>query len=167
MTESICSCIRGKDGFDFYVFVKDRNSIIYHDLSDWMDEGGYTVPTTYEVDVIPPGRYNAVTLTMNVGTVTEISAEQLGGCLIDGAYCFQTEYCGYKYTKSRALFPYLECCLKKALATQEDPNKIMKIKEYLRLADINIELNNVKIGEKNLKIAKTLLGNIQCNCDCK
>lgn len=163
----ICSCIRGEDGFDFYVYVIDRNTIIYHDLTDWMDEGGYTVPETYPVEVIPPGQYKSVTLNFKVGTISKITSEDLGSCLRDGAYCFQTKYCGIKYKKSRALFPYIECCLKKARVGEEDFMKIEKIKEYIKLADINIEVNNIKTGEKNLDIAKKLLGNIKCNCDCK
>ena len=133
MNGEICSCIRGEDGFNFYVQAIDRETIIYQDLTDWMDEGGYTVPQTYEVDVIAPGKYKAVRLSFNVGGLTSITSEQLGGCLIDGAYCFQTEFCGIKYKRSRALFPYIECCLKKAIVTQEDPPKINEIREFFTI----------------------------------
>lgn len=160
-----CSCIRGN--YNYYAEAIDKKTIVYQDLSDWMDDEGYVLPTEYDVDVTPPASSTAKTITMKVGQINRLTSEELGQ-IRDGIYCFQVVSCGEPYTRSQAIFPYIQCCLKQAWATLggESHESLEEIENHLKLAKINAELNNVQLASKELKIAKKLLENIKCDCDC-
>lgn len=156
-----CSCIRGN--YNFYAREVDKNGFRYQDLSDWMDEPGYTIPTTYSVTITPPATRNSVTLNLTVGGTNYITKEQLGS-LKDGIYCFEVTSCGISYKRSIGLFPEMRCCIRQLYATENDPSKAQEVDNYLERASINIEFNNIQLAEKNLKIARRLLDNLKCSC---
>lgn len=160
-----CSCIRGN--YNFYTEAIDKKVIVYQDLSDWMDEEGYEFPTEYVVNITPPLSTQPIALTMKVGEINRLSSVELGR-IIDGIYCFEATSCGVVYTRSKAIFPYTECCVKKAWATlgAEKQEEIEEVENHLKLASINAELNNVQLASKELKIANKLLENLKCDCDC-
>lgn len=160
-----CSCIRGN--YNFHAEAVDRETIIYQDLSDWMDDEGYDFPTELTIQITPPTRTTAIPITIKVGEINKISSTSIGG-LKDGIYCFETTSCGQKYTRSKAIFPYMECCVKQAWATlgMEHQEKIEQVENYLKLVTINAELNNVQTASKQLKIAKKELENLKCDCNC-
>lgn len=163
-----CSCIRGR-GYDFTLDTPDKKTLIYNDLSDWMNEadGDYQVPDTYSVSILPPASSTPVTLILNVGSSNKITKEDLGS-IRDGIYCFEVTSCGNTQKKSIGIFPSIECCIRQAyaVAPQSEIRKIEEVESYLRRASINVEMNNVKTAEKNLKIAKKLLENVKCDCNC-
>lgn len=160
-----CSCIRGN--YNYYAEAIDGDTLIYQDLSDWMDDEGYEYPIDYQVQVTKPTSSRPLVFNMRVGEINRLSKSEIGS-IRDGIYCFEVESCGKKYTRSKAIFPKLQCCVKKAWATLgiEWQEKIEEIENHLKLAAINAELNNVKVASKELKIAKKLIENIKCDCDC-
>jgi hypothetical protein len=160
-----CSCIRGN--YNYYAEAIDTKTIIYQDLSDWMDDEGYIYPVDYQVSITPPTSSQPKIFTMRVGEMNRISSEDIGH-IRDGIYCFTVVSCGDRYVRSQAIFPHLRCCVKQAWATLgiEWQEAIEEIENHLKLATINAELNNVQLASKELKIAKKLLENIKCDCDC-
>lgn len=160
-----CSCIGGN--YNFHAEAIDKKTLIYQDLSNWMDEKGYVYPTQYDIDITPPASSVAKTVTLYVGQINRITSEEIGS-IKDGIYCFEIDNCGTKYKRSKAIFPYLACCVKQAWATLgiEWQESIEEIENHLKLASINAELNNVQLASKELKIAKKLLENVKCDCDC-
>lgn len=160
-----CSCIRSN--YNFYTEAIDKKTIIYQDLSDWMDEEGYVIPYEYEVNITPPTSSTPKPVIMRVGEINRLTSKELGA-IKDGIYCFEVSSCGYSYARSKAIFPHLECCVKQAWATLgiEWQESIEEIENHIKLASINAELNNVQLASKELKIAKKLLENIKCDCDC-
>lgn len=160
-----CSCIEGN--YNFFAEALDKDTIIYQDLSDWMDEEGYKFPTEYTVEITPPLSSTSREVIIKIGQLNRLTASQLGA-IKDGIYCFETDSCGVKYKRSVAIFPYLRCCTKQAWATLgiEFKEQIEDVENHLKLATINAELNNVQLASQELKIAKILLENIKCDCDC-
>lgn len=157
-----CICIRGI--YNFYVKAVDTETLIYKDLSDWMDDEGYLTPSKYTVKLTPPGTGTSKSLELSVSSNNKIDI----GKLKDGIYCFETDSCGKNYKRSVGIFPNIECCVKQAWATLglEFKSKIEEVESYLKAASINAELNNVKTATQNLKIAGKLLENIKCDCSC-
>jgi hypothetical protein len=160
-----CGCIKGN--YSFYVEALDKDTLIYQDLSEWMEGDSYEFPTTYEVTIIPPASATGTTLELLVSSTNKITSEHIGA-ILDGIYCFKVESCGVEYKRSIALFPWIECCVKQAWATldQSYADQIREIERQLKLSKINSELNNVKFANSNLKIAKKLLENLKCDCNC-
>lgn len=165
MVSDNCGCI--KNNFSFHAEAIDRKTIIYQDLSDWMEGDSYTLPTMYDVEVVPPGQSSGIILSLLVTSTNKITKDDLGR-ILDGIYCFKVESCGKKYIRSVAIFPYIECCVKQAWASLDVSyaDQIREIERYLKLTKINAELNNVKLANSNLKIAKKLLENLKCDCNC-
>ena len=160
-----CSCIRGN--FNFYAKAIDKNTIIYQDLSDWMVEPGYEYPQEYVVNLTPPASSKSIAITIKVGQLNRLSSSEIGP-LKDGVYCFKVESCGKKYTRSIAIFPKLECCIKQLWATLDSSryDDIIEIQNHLKLVSINTELSNIQTANRELNITKKLLENIKCDCDC-
>lgn len=158
-----CTCIRGI--YNFYVKAVDIKTLVYKDLSDWMDDDNYIYPEKYPVFITPPGTSKAEKIELLVSSINKI--DQFGN-LKNGIYCFETTSCGVKYTKSVAIFPKLECCVKQAWATLglEFKTRIEEVESYMKSASINAEYNNVKTASQNLKIAEKLLDNLKCDCNC-
>ena len=157
-----CSCIRGT--YNFYAEAIDKNTLVYQDLSNWMDETNYEFPDNYEVTITLPRQSIGSTYTLSVGSTNRLGTEEFAGPLEDGVYCFEVSSCGKNYKKSVGLFPHIECCIKQAWATLglEFEDKILEVEKHLNLAKINVELNNVITADSNLTIAKKLLENLKC-----
>ena len=160
-----CSCIRGN--YNFYAESIDKDTIVYQDLSNWMDETGYVYPTSYDVIITTPMSSSGTTIELYIGQLNRLTSVELGS-IRDGIYCFQTTSCGESYTRSVAIFPNLRCCVKQAWATLgiEKQEQIEEVENHLKLASINSELNNIQLASKELMIAKKLLDNLKCDCDC-
>lgn len=162
-----CSCIRGDSGYNFYVEAIDPDTIIYQDLSVWMDENNYVLPSTYTVVIQPPGVSSTYTLEFDISSINRITKNEIGS-IRDGIYCFSVDICGVKYKKTKSLFPKIECCIKQAWATLDDSwwEKLEEVENYLKLTSINAELGNIKEANNTFNIAKKLLENIKCDCNC-
>lgn len=162
-----CSCIRA-DGYQIYVDAIDRQTIVYEDLSDWMDEENYFTPEDYRITVTPPATSSSYQLNVRTIGLNKILPSNLGGKIKDGVYSFNLQSCGNSLTRNVALFPHMECCIEQAWATLEKQfyPRIREVEQYLKLAQINAELNKTQTASDNLKVAKKLLDNLNCNCDC-
>jgi hypothetical protein len=160
-----CSCITGD--YNFYVDSLDKDTIVYQDLSNWMVEDGYDVPEQYIVEITPPATSKSYSINIKTGQLNRLTEKEIG-TLKDGIYCFKVTSCGQDYTRSKAIFPKLECCISQLWATL-DSNKydqINEIESHLKLVEINAELNNIQLAQSELKITKKLLENLKCDCDC-
>lgn len=160
-----CSCIRGN--YNVYVKALDKKTLIYQDLSDWMDEPRYDLPETYTVTVIPPGESTGVSLELNIRNTNRISEDDLG-CIKDGVWCFQTESCGTLYKRSVGIFYSIECCIRKAYATESDKSykAIKEVEMFVTLAKSAVSINNIQEATEFLEIAQKKLDRIKCDCNC-
>jgi len=139
-------------------------------MSNWKEEGQYKIPETYEVKILPAGQSKWKTLQLKTGDVNFISASDLGfgTKLLDGVYCFEAQSCENIYKRTRAFLPNLECCLSSAYATlpERDFDKLREIRDYIVAIKTNAEIQKVKKADSILKVAKILMDNLKCDCNC-
>lgn len=157
-----CSCIRhGGSLFDYHLEMLDCDTIIFTDLSNWMQEDYYEVPNSWPMTVTSPSGDKFTVNFKPMGT-TVIRSEDLGGCILDGIYCFSTESCGYIYSRSEAIMCSLQCKLDTLLAFNEDYDRIGKISNYIDSIKINARVNKVKLAESMFKIVQRELKSVEC-----
>lgn len=161
---SNCSCIRGNYNFHFEAL--DKQTFIYQDLSDWMDDPRYSFPETYEVSITPPGESSSTVLTLDVTNTNKIGQTDLP-VIRDGVWCFETTSCGYTYKRSVGIFYAIECCIAKAYATEptRKHEKIKEVESFLRLAQAAISINNISQATDLYDIAYKKMNKIK-NCEC-
>ena len=160
-----CACIKGN--YLFSTEAIDSNNLLYTDLSDWMEGENYASPGPYSIMVIPPGKISPVTIQVDAQTTTKITNADLGGCLVDGIYCFETFSCGVNYKRFVGIFPKLYCCIKKARATLPEKllDKLDEVDREFKSLLVNIELQNSETAKRNYRIITKLLENLNCDCD--
>lgn len=171
---SDCFCIRGK--FDFYIKVIDTQTIVYNDLSKWMDEEPYIIPSNYTVSVkLPSGAL--LDVQVKPLTTTILKASELGiSKFKDGIYCFtidplseESGGCGRQYTKSVGIFPNIECCLDSAFSKLEEDHEYNGLKDvemWLLRAKNSSELEMENQALQEYTIAKRKLSKLDCGCHC-
>lgn len=158
-----CSCIRGN--YNFEITKSECSKMIYTDLSQWMDDEGYTVPETYTVVITRPDSKRPTQLEVTTQGVTEISFG--GSCLPDGVYCFQVESCGVTYTRYKAYTCTAECKVSNVLAEldiDDDHSHLTEITLHLEAIHNFAENGQNKSAEKEYKIVKKLLDRLNCDC---
>ena len=162
---SNCSCIAGN--FNFYAEAIDRKTIIFQDLSEWASGDGYEYPSEYEMEVIPPATSKSYKVTVKTGQINKYTEEQIG-TIKDGVYCFKVDSCDNTITRSTALFPTIECCVRQSWATLDESkyDQLREIENNLKQVVSHVELNNIQSATKKLNITKKLLENLKCDCDC-
>lgn len=160
-----CSCIRGN--YNVLVKALDKGTLTYQDFSDWMDEPRYEFPESYIVRIIPPGKGEGVLLELSTTKVNKLTSKEVG-MIKDGMWCFQTESCGVTYKKTIGIFYSIECCIRKAWATEPERryDAIEEVERYVNLSKMAVELNNIKEATEHLEIAQDKLDRIKCDCDC-
>lgn len=160
-----CACIRGN--YNIVVKALDKDNIAYQDFSDWMTEDRYDIPESYYVTVIPPGESAGVTLQLKVFDINRITSFEVGR-IKDGVWCFQTESCGVRYKKSIGIFRSIDCCIRRALATEPDRRyeAIKEVERLVLLSKVAVELNNNKEAMELLELAQDKMDRIKCDCDC-
>ena len=107
-----CACIRGTgQKFDFYLDLLDCDTLVFTDLSNWMEEDYYEIPEEYPMTItFPNGSKKTVNFKPKSSTIFRSS--DLGvGCILDGIYCFSVESCGYEYHRNDGIVCSLECKL--------------------------------------------------------
>lgn len=157
----ICQCIMD-DSFDFYIDVVDSNKIMFQDLSKWSDEDGFDKPDSYDIEIIRPGRKDSETVTVSTAGYTNLA--QHFNCQ-DGVYCFELSNCGSIYRKQIGIFSDLECCIKKA-AINGSSQELQEARKYLELTKASIEFDNLDSAQTSLKMAKSIVKNLSCDCGC-
>lgn len=161
-----CACIKGV--YDFQVSAPNCDTILYQDLSDWMEGEHYLLDKQYDLQVLRPGaKYPVVIENVPSGTSLRLDEDQLGFKIIDGIYCFTVESCGKTYIRRAGIFPNLECCFKRAKI--DKPDRLMEISEIeLLFQSVHraIELQDVQLAKHTLNVVEKQLRNLKCDCDC-
>lgn len=165
MSQSSCSCIKGK--YDFYINEVNCDKILYQDSSIWMEGENYSIPSTYEISF-----YNLDT-TENGLLIGKIQVSGLGitdiskslSSLKDGIYEIQTTSCQNTYKKWVAIMPKLQCCLDKYFASEEyDKNKHKEAQRLLDGARVTASFNQPQKAVEYYKMAKKLIDALKCDC---
>ena len=164
-----CSCIEGKSGFNFSLESISADSIVVQDLSHWMEGGDHVIPSEYDVKITPPATGKSVSKTLSTNSPNILSKDDLGS-MRSGVYTFETSPCGISYIRKAAVFPDIECCLKSAWAVVEEEREMEKletIERHLKMAKINAEFDNFNEAANHIEIARKLMDNVKCDCDCR
>lgn len=149
-----CSCIRG-EGFDFSIRNPECSYIAYDDMSDWMTDTNYLIPSAYMISIKNPNSTGFIDVEVSTEKTNKITAAELGissECLIDGIYCLKTEdICGINYTRFFAITYKLDCCFSQLLLqaeTEEDwqwlrdtRNRIDQIHEAAKMKNERLAIN--------------------------
>lgn len=172
-----CFCIKGHS-YDFFIKVIDNQTIVYNDLSRWMEESDsaqYILPETHEVLVTLPDS-SVHTINVRPQSSTVLTATDLGiSKFTDGIYCFSIDPdssesggCGITQTKSTGIFPNIICCMFSAYAKLDDTrhDEIGISEQWLKQAINSSELGMEKQALSEYKIAKRLLDKLNCDCNC-
>lgn len=168
---SECSCIKGV--FDFTLEYIGTDKLIYEDMSDWMDEEGYSNPEEYTVNITLPGRNNSHPVTIKKGSKNIITSVDFNSGrnqkIQDGIYCFTVESCGKTYKRSKAVTGSLQCCLDTAYAQLEDfseTEELEEVQQYIKSIEVSSERGLTKQAVSLYKIANKLISKLNCNCNC-
>lgn len=156
-----CSCIKNKS-YNFHVVTPDNKNIVYTDLSEWMQDSNYIIPSQYKIKI-----YYSKSLIkevyVNTGSSTRIELD-----IEDGDYRFEVSYdtvgCGTTQSKIAVLIPNLWCCYKQLISLEGVTDSSREILKYIQETIINAELQNIKAANDTYKVAKKLLSRIKCHC---
>lgn len=166
-----CACIRGTGRkFDFYLELLDCDTLVFTDLSNWMDEEYYTIPEEYPMTItLPNGSKKDVMFKPKSSTI--ITSSELGsGCLLDGVYCFTVSSCGYTYSRNRGITCSLECKLD-TLTSKLDTSvvyskalmdKILRLSLYIESFKINAEIGKINQATSIFKVLSKELEDVDC-----
>lgn len=165
-----CSCIRNY--FNFNLDFTDCEVFVYTDLSDWMDENTHDLPEEYEIEVITPGRKNAVIITVSATKPVKITSKDLFNsstqrCIPDGTYCFSIDSCGYKYSRFVPVTCKIQCSIDNLtagatdLGTEEKAKELQRLLEQYRNSAVNQQSDQ---SVKLFKVLKRELDKLDCNC---
>lgn len=160
-----CNCIR--NNFDVSIQVVDFDTAIFTDTSDWMEEDGYTIPPSYNIQIQVPNSMVNQEITLVPGISVTVKGKDLSG-LRDGVYLLSTTSCGKTYSRYKAIFPYMRCCLDQAWVERysQDKSQLLTIEQSLYLATVKAELKDSKGSADFLDLAKRQLDNLKCDCKC-
>lgn len=173
-----CFCIKGSSetgGYDFHVQVIDKETIVYNDLSRWVEDDRHIIPTEHQILITTPdSSIYPVNVTPRATTV--IKASDLGiSKFKDGIYCFtidgdntESGGCGVTRTKTTGIFPNIECCLFAAYSKLDDDRyeDVHEVEMWLNSAKSSSELGMEKAALSEYKIAKRKLNKLNCDCNC-
>lgn len=162
---AICNCIKDKC-FRFDLDVLDSSTILYQDLSDWVElDGDFEKPSSYEINIIPPGTNKGIPFTVNTNGKNNLSPTI--PCR-DGIYCIEFENCGVTYRKQVGIFPQIECCLQRVAGqgSKESQSKLTEARKYLQMTKASVEFDNIESAQTSLQMVKSIMKNISCDCGC-
>lgn len=166
-----CFCIKGV--YDFNIKVIDTYTLIYEDLSLWMQDSNYIIPTTYNVKMILPDE-SYIYFDANPLNATILRASDLGlSKFKDGIYCFLLEAlneesgaCGVEKYKNTGIFPNIRCCIDSAYSTSDKKDDIKEVDSFLKDAEFSASLGKKEESYTRYVQAKRLLERLNCNCTC-
>lgn len=170
-----CFCLKGS--FDFYIKSLDPQTIIYNDISEWMDDEVHSIPEYYVIDVRFPNS-SLISIKVRPLTSTVIRASDIGiSKFKDGIYCFiidplsdESGGCGTPYTKSWAITPNLRCCLDQGFSTlsgdEEKYDRLKEVEKWLTCSIESSSLGQEIQSKKEYEIARKLLDKLNCECNC-
>ncbi|MCO6499668.1 MAG: hypothetical protein J5I47_04715 [Vicingus serpentipes] len=153
----------------------DPQTIIYNDISEWMDDEIHSIPNYYIVDVRFPNS-SMYSLKVRPLTSTVIRASDIGiSKFKDGIYCFiidplseESGGCGTPYTKSWAVLPNIRCCLDQGFSTLPDDKyyDLVEVERWIRKSEESSSLGQEIQSKQEYTIAKKLLDKLNCECNC-
>ncbi len=164
------TCIKGN--FDAILSCPDNQTMIYQDMSEWMNAPGYAKPEQYTVNITPPGRTESTPILISTDGQTGITNADLkvaGINLLDGIYRIETDNCGTIYSRDKAVTASLMCSLQKYISTLSPTDDFSKASELGILIDaihINSEQKKVQLAQKFYKLAVREIGKLNCDCKC-
>ena len=167
--DNSCSCIKREDqAFDLVITTYSCKEIVVTDLSNWMDDDSYIIPKKHKVTVVLPSK-SEVDINIMPNSTTKIYSKDLGGgeCLQDGIYCFKTESCGYKYSRTKAIVCTLRCKLNNFISKSEDWAEIQRLRNLIDLIEIDAEMGNELNAKELFKIVDKELDKHSCTCTCR
>lgn len=165
-----CGCI--KNYFNLDVSFTDCNHILIQDQSEWMQESGYTTPSSFDVTMTVEKWGASITKQISPFSSTTFSVEDFGlSCFGDDILCITTESCGIKYTRKKAMICGVECKIHGLIANADTDEKYEianKLMIKLESVKINIEFERYDIATDLLETIKKQLKNLDCgsNCGC-
>lgn len=165
-----CSCIRHSgQKFDFHLQLLDCDTLVFTDLSNWMDEEYYLIPETWPMTITLPGG-SKVTINFKPQSTTVIRSTDIG-VILDGIYCFQTDSCGYIYTRNEAILCSIECKYDTLLhsidmslvsPTREVLDKLNTLDIYINAIRSNARSGKIDLATKFFKIVSRELSHVDC-----
>ena len=163
------ACIQGH--YDVKISWRDNKSLVYTDLSLWMQGEGYVKPDTYKVRIIPPTGGKGVIVDVAPNKCTVIKSVDIYGedvSIPDGAFKFEVDNCGMHYEVARLFLYNLDCKLKKFFVRALEDYELMRVyKELDNLFSLLLMYGDIsdtyKAGKIYDKIDKTLQW---YNCEC-
>ena len=168
-TSNNCACIKREDqAFDIVINTYDCKALVITDLTNWMDDDNYSIPTKQAVVVTLPNKSTAE-IEIIPNSTTKILATALGGneCLHDGIYCFKTTSCGYSYSRTKAVVCTLRCKLNNFISKSEDWAEITRLSNLIDLIEIDAEMGNEIDARELFKVATKELDKHSCTCTCR
>lgn len=165
-----CGCI--KENYDFTLNSLDSKTLVYQDMSIWMDGDEFSIPSSYSVSIKEPQRTEGTLLNLSTQNQSALTSKNLSGStelcpLPDGVYCFTVSNCGTTFTRTKAVLYSLECCLqsfKAGAISDEDFEKARKLELYLEAVRINTDLGKTQKASEFFDRARRELSNLNCNC---
>jgi len=168
-----CHCIKDTaQSFDIYTESLDCKTLIINDVSNWMVDDNYVIPTKFNVTITTPNKSN-LKIELNAASTTVLDKELLncGACIEDGIYCIKTESCGIIYSRNFAITCTLKCKLDYFISNiGGDKNKLNKALELSNLIDqieVNTRLGNENTAQELYKIVEREFEKLHCHCSCK
>lgn len=176
---AVCGCI--KKDYNFALSSMDSKTLLYQDLSIWMQGPQFTIPETYVVGITLPTMKEPVYVRLSTQNISMLTSVELMNTttpqdLPDGIYCFIVDensskegYCGTSFMRTRAVTQGLECCRDSILAMapsspQSIPDTIQLLDFYIDATKVNAELGKDLKAQEFYQLAKDLCK--QWNCDC-
>jgi len=165
---SNCSCIKKEaQGFDFALNTYDCKALIITDLTNWMKEDGYVIPSRFNVTITFPNQSKKEVEFFGNSTTKLYSEDIIGSeCLPDGIYCFNTNSCGYFYTRVKAVVCTLRCKLDDLISKSEDFEVINKISNLIKSIEVSAELGLEQQAKDLFKVVDKELSKYSCTCYC-
>lgn len=155
-----CACI--KNDFRFTIDCLDDTSVVYRDISTWMEGFNYNKDSNYELQIKFPGHSKPKKFTVNNFENVKLDF----GKIIDGIYEITVDNCGTLYTRCEALIPNLQCCVDKINAENKNPDKTSELNGNLEMFKACVKSGDLESSNELLKIIKRTVKNLNCNCEC-
>lgn len=131
-----CSCIKGESSFYIRFEPLSPTTLLFQDLSDWIEHPNYRLPETDVITIQPPDG-TEVPITVNFQKVNKITAKELygrNGEVPDGIYCIKYMNCGYMYKRYKPILRKLECCMDVMFMINADIEELEELVKHIRIA---------------------------------
>lgn len=163
-----CSCVKGN--FDVIIDYLGCDKLIIEDMSDWMEEGYYIKPESYELQILSPNRPISNTVTVYTDRRNKYTTSDIGiGALSfnDGIYCFTLTSCGNTYKRNKLISCSIDCCIEDAISKINTSEEILLLDEIRLLLDsakINAEIGNLTKSKEQYSMVTKMLKRLNCSC---